>query len=219
MLPSPHHLLAFSTWTWLRRLGGPGLILLGLADNSLVPLPGSMDVLTIVLAAGHREWWLYYSGMATAGAVIGGYLTYRLARKGGKEMLERRLPKAKAEKVYRTFQRRGFWAITIPALLPPPVPIVPFLLTAGALQYSRNRFLAALTLGRGLRFTIVAFVAAHYGTAIFHFFSRYYKPALYFLIVLALVGAALGVMYLRNRRSRQRESAGTPSGRRKRRAA
>ena len=75
---------------WLRHRGGIGLVLLGLADNSVVPLPGSMDVLTILLAARHRRWWWYYALMATVGAVIGGYITYVLARKGGKEAFERK---------------------------------------------------------------------------------------------------------------------------------
>ncbi len=86
-------LIAVSVWTWLRHLGGVGLVLLGLADNSVVPLPGSMDVLTIYLAARHRQLWWYYALMATVGAVIGGYITYGLARKGGKEAFERKLSK------------------------------------------------------------------------------------------------------------------------------
>jgi membrane protein YqaA with SNARE-associated domain len=214
-LLSSQPLLAFSAWTWIGRLGGPGLLLLGLADNSLVPLPGSMDVLTIVLAAKHREWWFYYSAMATLGAVLGGYLTYRLAREGGKEMLDRKLPKPKAANIYRRFERRGFWAVTIPALLPPPVPIVPFLLAAGALQYSRRRFLAALAVGRGIRFTIVGFVAAHYGAAIFRFFSRYYQPALYTLVALAVTAGlvVLGI-YLRKRKSGRGNKRGEPKRRR-----
>jgi membrane protein YqaA with SNARE-associated domain len=198
-LPS---ILAFSTLKWLQRLGGPGLILLGLADNSVVPLPGSMDVLTIVLAASHREWWFYYSLMATVGAVVGGYVTYRIGSKGGKEMLEQRFPKNKVEKVYQKFEKRGFWSVTVPAMLPPPVPIVPFLLAAGAMQYSRRKFIASLALGRGIRFTIVGFVAAHYGSAIFRFFSQYYKPALYTLIGLAVAGGIAGLFfYLRHRQS------------------
>jgi membrane protein YqaA with SNARE-associated domain len=92
-----HLLIAISVWTRLRHLGGVGLLLLGLADNSVVPLPGSMDVLTIYLAARHRQLWWYYAAMATIGAVIGGYITYGLARKGGKEAFERRLSKVKAE--------------------------------------------------------------------------------------------------------------------------
>ena len=82
--------LAGSFWTWLQRLGGPGLILLGVVDNSAIPLPGSMDLLVILLSAHHREWWPYYALMATVGAIVGGYLTYRLAEKGGEETLEDR---------------------------------------------------------------------------------------------------------------------------------
>ncbi|MGH9828713.1 MAG: hypothetical protein ACREDR_36290, partial [Blastocatellia bacterium] len=61
---------------WFIHLGGPGLILLGLLDNSVIPMPGSMDALTIVLAAHQRQLWLYYALMATAGAVLGGYVTF-----------------------------------------------------------------------------------------------------------------------------------------------
>ena len=42
---------------WLRSLGGLGLIPLGVLDNSLVPLPGSMDVFVVLLAADQRDWW------------------------------------------------------------------------------------------------------------------------------------------------------------------
>jgi hypothetical protein len=80
------HLLAIillvpkkSTLRWLIHLGGPGLILLGLADNSPIPLPGCINVVTILLAAHHRDIWVYYAMIATAGAVLG-CITYRMAR-------------------------------------------------------------------------------------------------------------------------------------------
>src|SRR5260370_21030861 len=85
---------------WLIHLGGPGLILLGLADNSLIPMPGSTDAVTILLAAHHREPWFYYAMMATAGAVLGGYLTYRMARNGAEETLEKKVSKAKTNKTH-----------------------------------------------------------------------------------------------------------------------
>ena len=178
-------------WTRLRRLGGPGLVLLGIADNSLIPLTGSTDVLTIWLAAHHREPWPYYALMATIGAVIGGYITYSLARKGGKEAMEHKLSKKRAAQVYRALERWGFSAVAVSAVLPPPFPIVPFLLAAGAMQYSRKKFLAALTLGRAVRYTILAGLGARYGSHIVRFFARYYKPALAILIGLAVLGTAM----------------------------
>src|SRR5580692_6755595 len=108
MLLHLHLLPAVTTWQRLRRLGGVGLVLLGIADNSVVPLTGSMDVLTIWLAARHREPWPYYALMATLGAVIGGYITYALARKGGKEAMERKLSRRRAAQFSKAFERWGF---------------------------------------------------------------------------------------------------------------
>src|SRR5208337_2356493 len=107
--------------------------------------------------------WLYYAVMATAGSLIGGFVTYRLARKGGKAALERRFSRRKVDKVCAIFERWGFGAIVIPAMLPPPAPMVPFLLAAGAMQYSANKFLVALTLGRIVRYSILAYLVARYG--------------------------------------------------------
>jgi membrane protein YqaA with SNARE-associated domain len=192
---------------WLIHLGGPGLILLGLADNSLIPLPGSSDIVTILLAAHHRNLWVYYALMATAGAIIGGYLTYRMARKGGKETLEKRFSKKKTDKVYAVFSRWGFAAVAIPALLPPPFPIVPMLLAAGAMQYSTRKFLTALAVGRGLRFTILAYLGFHYGRHIVSFFARYYWDVLFVLIAFSVLGGLFGLFeYKRRQKANSPES-------------
>ena len=197
-----HLIIAITVWNHLRHLGGVGLVLLGLADNSILPLPGSMDILTIVLAAHHSRLWWYYAFMATVGAVIGGYLTYGLARKGGKQAFERKLSKKMAEKVFKRFERWGFFAVAVPAILPPPFPIVPFLLAAGALQYSRRKFVLALALGRGVRFIIVAGLGAIYGRHIVRFFSRYYKPALFMLIGLAVIAGIISLVQYYRYKSR-----------------
>src|SRR3954453_18750836 len=132
--------------------------------------------------------------MATVGAVIGGDITYGLARKGGKEASERKLSKSRADKIFKRFEKRGFFAVAVPAILPPPFPIVPFLLAAGAMQYSRQKFVAALALGRGVRFFILAGLGAIYGRHIVKFFTRYYKPALVVLVALAVIAGVLSLV-------------------------
>ena len=163
ILASAAPTVAHSVRRWIYHLGGLGFIPLGVLDSSVVPLPGSMDVLTIFLSARNKELWFYYALMATTGSLIGGYVTFRLARKGGKEMLARRFSPQRLEKVYNTFERWGLGAIAVPALLPPPVPMFPFLLAAGALQYPVRKFLFALSLGRMARYMLLAFLAARYG--------------------------------------------------------
>lgn len=179
---------AQSAQRWLFKLGGIGLIPLALLDNSPVPLPGSVDVVTILLSARQQQLWLYYGLMATAGSVIGGFVTYRLARKGGKEALERKFPKRNMEKVYKAFGRWGFGAVAIPALLPPPMPMTPFLFAAGAMQYPARKFLAALALGRFVRYVSLAYLSARYGRQIIEFIEEHGHPAL--LTALGLVVAA-----------------------------
>src|SRR6202140_5794635 len=151
-----------------------------------------MDVATILLAAHNRNLWVYYAIMATVGAALGGYLTYRVARKGGKETLEKRFSKRKTARVYAIFERWGLAAVAIPAILPPPFPIVPMLLAAGAMQYPTRKFLAALALGRGIRYTILGYLGAHYGRSIVNFFGQYYWPVLITLIALSVITALYG---------------------------
>lgn len=190
-----------SLLVWLRHLGGPGLILLGLLDNSLVPVPGSMDALTVVLAANQRNWWPYYAAMATIGSLIGGYLTYRVARREGKERLKARLSPRKMKKVEGAFERWGFGAIAIAAVLPPPAPMVPFLLAAGAAQYPRKRFLAALAIGRGVRYVALSFLAAFYGRRIIRVIFQHGRIV---LIVASICAAAgISIVLLLGRRQRK----------------
>ena len=182
-------------WAWLQRLGGVGLVVLGLADNSVVPMPGSMDALTIILSAHQKDWWWYYALMATIGGVVGAYVTYALGRKSGKEALEKKLPKQKAEKVYQTFEKYGFWSLFVPGLLPPPVPYSPFLIAAGAMKYSRRKFLVAVGMARTIRYTALAYLGSIYSRQIFGFFHRFYKPLFWTLIGLAVVGGVAAIFW------------------------
>jgi membrane protein YqaA with SNARE-associated domain len=152
-----------------------------------------MDLAVILLSARGKHLWFYYAAMATIGSVLGGFVTYRLARKGGQEALEKKLPKRRVEKALKTFERWGFAAIVVPALLPPPLPLVPFLIAAGAMQYSLSKFLTALTIGRLIRYTIVAFLAATYGRQILSLFSHHAYAVLF--IALGL-GAAVVIIAL-----------------------
>jgi membrane protein YqaA with SNARE-associated domain len=190
-------------WRTLRRLGGVGLILMGLVDSSVIPTPGGLDALTIVLTAHERDEWIYYAVMATIGSVLGGYITYRLGRKGGERALAKRFSEKKIEQVHRAFERWGFATIFVPALLPPPAPLGPFLLGAGAMNYPLPKFLVTLTVARALRFTLVAYLASVFGQRVIRFLTRHYTVMLWSLIALAvLAGVVVTIYILRRRRQR-----------------
>ena len=108
---------------WIFHLDALGFIPLGLLDSSVVPVPGSTDLLTVVLAARERELWPYYALLATIGSAVGALVTYPLARKGGEEALAKRVKPKTMKKVQTLFERWGLGAIAFPAVLPFPVPM------------------------------------------------------------------------------------------------
>jgi membrane protein YqaA with SNARE-associated domain len=200
-------IVANGAWKWILRLGAPGLIVVGLIDNSLIPIPGGMDFFVILLTAHHRSWWIVYALTATGAAVLGGYVTYRLARKGGKESLEKKIGPSRARKVYRRFAKGGFSTVMVGAMIPPPFPLVPVLMAAGILQYSPRKFLTALGIGRGIRFFAIAFLGRVYGTAIVGWLSRYYRPFLYVLIAAGVLGGIAAVVYFKRYKPKPRRTA------------
>lgn len=188
-------LLISGLGAWLERLGGVGLILLGFADNSIVPLPGSMDALTIVLSAHQKDWWPYYAIMATIGGIVGAYATYGLGFKSGEKALENKVSKKKAERIYSLFKRYGFWSLFIPALLPPPVPFSPFLIVAGALKYPKRNFFIAVGTARAIRYSLLAWLGSIYSKQIFGFFHRYYSSAFWVVVALAVAGGIAALFW------------------------
>jgi len=186
-------LVGFST---LVNLGGPGLVLVGIIDQSFIPVPGGIDALTIVLAASHRDPWPLYALLATLGTLVGALFTYELSREGGKETLEKKLPRKQIKKIEKKFSEHGFTALFVPCLLPPPLPAVPFLVGAGALQYPRKKFLWAVGSGRAIRYLIVAWLGHHFGDPILGFFKRY-EIAILIAFGVLIVGASVGGYVLR----------------------
>jgi membrane protein DedA with SNARE-associated domain len=126
--------------------------------------------------------------MATLGSTAGGTLTYHFARKRGKTTLIRRLGEAKTQRLCRLFSRWGFWAVAVPAMLPPPFPIVPFLLTAGSTHYPKGRFCTALACGRVVKFTIWAFLASLYGRQAIVNAAGRYRVLFAILAIAVLIG-------------------------------
>jgi membrane protein DedA with SNARE-associated domain len=184
-------LASWVSWQSLAQLGGPGLVLFGIVDQSFIPVPGGMDALTIVLSAREHARWPYFAAMATLGTVIGAYITYSISRRGGKETLEKKVPPRQIQKIEKQFSKRGFAAVFVPCLLPPPLPAVAFLAAAGALQFPRRKFLLAVTTGRAIRYSVIAFFGHIYGRAILRFFSRY-ETAIIVAFLVLMVGATLG---------------------------
>ncbi len=161
--------IAIPGWKLLRSLGGVGLVILGVADSSVVPTFGSLDVLTAILAVKNHELWPYYAAASTAGSLIGAYITYRVSARAGESWLEKRIGKRRSRQVQGLLQRWGFAAVFVSCVAPPPFPTSPFFIGAGALRYPQGRFVSAVLTGRALRYAVIGFLAAKYSHSILRF--------------------------------------------------
>jgi len=203
-----------SAWRWIHGLGGPGLILLGILDNSPVMStpPGTIDVLVITLATDHNGWWPYYAIMAVIGELIGGYLTYDLAKKGGKATLEKKIGKARAEKIYGLFEKHGTATVLAGAVLPPPFPYTSILIAAGVMQYPKKKFLSALATGRLVRFFGEAALGRIYGRQIVDIVTAHYHFMEKLLIILGIgmiIGAVAYFAWYRPKSTRENQVQGS----------
>lgn len=170
--------------------GGLGLVPLAILDSSLIPTFGSLDILTAFLAARHADLWAYYACMATLGAMIGSYITYKLGKRTGRGWLERKFGVRRSHQVEYALERWGFGAIFVSTVAPPPCPTAVFLLAAGAFGYEMRKFFAAVFTGRAIRYGLLTLIAAHYGRSIVRYMrhpGRYLGLSLLATFVIVLV--------------------------------
>jgi len=185
--------------TTLRHLGAAGLFFLAILDSSPIPTLGGPDILTAVLAASHHPLWWEYAASATAGSIIGAYLTFRLARTAGSAYLDKKFKQGKLSKFLKLFQHWGTGTLIASTLIPLPSPTSMFFAAAGAGDYPKGRFLAIVSACRAARYFTIAFIAAHYGR---HFLRVLRHPTQYWgwiiaAVILAAVLVAAGILISR----------------------
>lgn len=156
----PTHQTLFSK---LHHLGAVGLFFLAILDSSPLPTFGGPDILTAILAATHRPLWYEFAACATAGSVLGAYLTFRLARTAGSAYLDQKFKKGRVSKFLKLFRQWGTGTLVASTLIPLPTPTSVFFAAAGAGDYPLGRFIAIVTVCRGVRYFGIAFIAGHYG--------------------------------------------------------
>ena len=191
--PLVHLLLSFGLF---------GVFLVSIVDSSFVPLPlpGITDIMIIVMAAQHHSWILLIL-FATAGSALGGYFSYQVGHAGGMAFLEKHVPPRIFKKVCAWMENHAILSVALPAVLPPPMPLSPFVLAAGALNMSRKKFLTTFTISRCVRHAVAAWLGIHYGRSILHLWNKlsdkYAAPVLIVLWTMILVscGVAFWKLY------------------------
>jgi len=190
---------------WLTHLGILGLFFVAVIDSSVIPLPlpGSTDLLLLWLVSNSGNPWLL-ALCAIAGSILGGYTTWEAGRRGGEAALRRHVPARLLGRMIVWVERHRILAVFLPALLPPPIPLLPFALAAGALGVSRKRFLCVYGAARSLRYSLVAWLGVAYGRGIVRMWTaslqQWSTPLLCVFGGLSAVGVCYGIWKLRDLR-------------------
>ena len=178
-------------------LAAPAMIVIGALDSSLLSLPEINDYLVVGRCYKYPSAAFYFPLFAAIGSVIGCNILYTIVRRGGQAVLRKRFPLHSIKRVERAYERFGFLAIGIPAILPPPLPFKIFVATAGALEYPRWKFLLTVMIARSFRYYVEGILAVFYGRRVLLFMKDNG------LVILSIVGSLvlIGVIiYLVRRR-------------------
>jgi membrane protein DedA with SNARE-associated domain len=91
-----------------------------------------------------------------------------------------------------------------PALLPLTVPMVPFLVAAGVMQYPERKFVASLTLVRISRYMVLAYLAERYGHQINAVIAEHGHPVPVAIISALMMIATAGFYFWRGNINKKR---------------
>ncbi len=129
-----------------------GVLALTFLDSTGVPVSAGVDALVIFLAV-HSPGSAWLSAvLAVAGSLVGNLVLFTAARKGGRRFLERSAKPGRAQRFRDWFARYGLVTVFVPALIPFPMPLKLFVISAGVLGTRRTSFVGVVLLARVLRY-------------------------------------------------------------------
>jgi membrane protein YqaA with SNARE-associated domain len=170
----------FLTW-W-------GTFLIAALDASMIFfLPFGVDAVVIYMAARNEHLFWLYPLLATAGSTTGAAVTFWIGMKIGEVGLERYVPARRLDRLQCRVRDSGAIAMAVPALMPPPFPLTPFVLTCGALRVNRWRFFTTFAAVRLMRFGVEAGLALVYGRGIL----RVLRSDAFQMVVMVFIGVAV----------------------------
>ena len=178
---------------WLLSFGPFGLLAIAFLDSVMIPMPGGVDAMLLLLATARPSWMLIYVAAATIGSTAGCVGLYKISQKAGHRALAK-FSESKQKRVKDLIDRYDVLSVLVASLLPPPFPFKLFVVSAGVFRLNLLRFTIAIAAGRTFRYLLEGYLAAHYGEHAKEILGRYYPAigiGLAVLIIVFFVGRNL----------------------------
>src|SRR5213080_3726489 len=182
---------------FLTTFGAFGLFAIAFLDSVMVPLPGGVDAVMLLLSASRPAWMLVYAAAATIGSTLGCLVLYYISRRAGHRALAK-FSESKQKRVKDLIDRYDLLSVLVASLLPPPFPFKLFVVSAGVFRLNLLRFTIAIAAGRTFRYLLEGYLAARYGEQAKELLARYYPSIGITLAVVILVAFVAKNLMRRN---------------------
>ena len=201
----PHWMekLGSSASAWIMSFGGLGIFILAIGDSSFLSIPEGNDILIILLSAG-GSWgrMAYFVGLTILGSVVGCLLLYLIGKKGGSPILKKRFSEQRIERAENLFKKYGILTVLIPSIIPPPMPLKIFVLSAGVFRLNLAAFLTAVIIGRTIRYSTWGILAVLYGASVMEYMEGNLQTIGWALFIgFVLVIGIIFVFYIYHKRT------------------
>lgn len=186
-------------WALLKPLGAWGVLVVAAIDGAFLGLP--VDAVVAGYVYQDRSRFVLYALMASVGSALGSVVIYAIGYKGGEELLRKRIPPERFEKIHAAFNKHPFWSLMFPAMLPPPTPFKLFVLAAAVSEMGFLRFLLAIFSGRMVRFLLLGLLTIKFGPDVVHLFGTVFRQ--HYEWLLGAIAAGLVVWLLMRRQMKK----------------
>jgi len=185
-------------WALLKPLGAWGVLAIAALDAAFFGLP--MDAVVASYVYQDRPRFLLYAFMASVGSALGSIVIYVIGYKGGEELLRKRIPPARFEKIHAAFDKHPFWSLMFPAMLPPPTPFKLFVLAAAVSEMGFARFLLAIFSGRMVRFLVLGLLTIKFGPDVVYLSGKLFRQHYYWFLGAIVAGLVVWLVMRRKKK-------------------
>jgi len=198
-----HILARYTAWIWglLKLLGIWGVFVIAFADSALLGMP--VDAIVAAYVYQDRRRLLFYIVMASLGSALGSIPLYIVGYLGGEKVLRRRISEGRFQQIHRSFDQHEFWALMFPGMLPPPTPFKIFVLSAAVFEMRFSHFLAAIFLGRFVRFLVLSVLVLWFGPQIVGHTGGLFRRHFYWVLGAIVIGALVFWLLRRSKRTKK----------------
>ncbi len=117
-----------------------------------MPVAGVFDALLILIAVERPGVAWLSAGLAVLGSTAGNTILFWTAHRGGRRFMQSAAPEGWSGRFRGWFHRYGLVTVFVPALMPIPMPLKVFVISAGVTGTAMSQFVGVIVLARCIRY-------------------------------------------------------------------